>query len=324
MSAADRPQRILVTGAAGFIGSHTVSTLLDQGHEVVGVDDLSTGKRANIKEARVRGFRLVDDDMLTSGLLDEVTVSFRPDVIMHLAGFGGVALSEETPQRNFRLNVESTQLVAETARRRGVTRIVLASSAAVYGDLEMLPVSEDAMTVPKSNFGTAKLVSELLLAGYARSYGMTCVSTRIFNVYGRLQDSSATNAGVISIFADRFKRRVPVTIFGDGTQRRDFISVSDVARGLALAATRPGVFSGSYNLCTGVSHSLLELVKLLTVRYPGGPELTFAPEREGEIKHSQGDPSRTEEHLGFVASVPFGDGIRELLDPGFAELRRAA
>ena len=318
------PQRILVTGAAGFIGSHTVEALLDQGHEVTGVDDLSTGKRANLKDARARGCRLLDDDLLANGVLDSVMESFRPDVVIHLAGLVSVPLGEERPHRNFRLNVEATQLVTETARRHGVPRIVFGSSGTVYGDSEKLPWTEDGPKMPKSNYGMSKLVSELILEGYARSYGMTCVSTRFFNVYGPRQDAASPHSGVVSIFADRFRQRRQSTIFGDGTQTRDFVHVRDVARALTFAATRPGVASGAYNVCSGTSHSLLELANLLAGIFPGGPEVAFAPERAGDIKHSLGDPTRAAEQLGFVAEVSLRDGLRQLADAGWSDFRRAA
>ena len=318
------PLRILVTGAAGFIGSHTVEALLGQGHEVMGADDLSTGKRANLKDARARGCRLVDDDLLAKGVLDGVTASFRPDVIIHLAGLVSVPLGEERPHRNFRLNVEATQLVAETGRQHGVSRIVLGSSGTVYGDFEKLPWGEDDPKMPKSNYGMSKLVSEMILAGYAQSYGMTCVATRFFNVYGPRQDSTSPHSGVVSIFADRFRQRRQSTIFGDGSQTRDFVHVRDVARALTLAATRPAVASGAYNVCSGTRHSLLELTHLLAGIFPGGPDVAFAPERAGDIKHSLGDPARAAEQLGFVAEVSLRDGLRQLADGGWSEFRRAA
>jgi len=320
----DNSRRVLVTGAAGFIGSHTVDLLLGHGNTVWGIDDLSTGKRANVAEARRRGFRLVDEDLLASGVMDETVREFQPDAIIHLAGLVSVTLGQEIPQRNFRLNVEGTQVVAETARRHGVGRIVFASSAAVYGDLEELPLSEDAPKEPKSNYGVAKWLSELLLASYARSYGMTCVSTRFFNVFGPRQDPRSPYSGVISIFAERFARGNGCTIFGDGFQSRDFINVSDVARGLVRCATLPEVVSGAYNLCTGQRRTLLELVDVLRDRFPEAPEITFGPERSGDIRHSQGSPAKAESLLGFRAERDFGDGIGELVDSLVLPMRTAA
>jgi UDP-glucose 4-epimerase len=305
--------RILVTGAAGFIGSHTVDLLLDQGHEVRGIDDLSRGRRANLEAAQQRGFRMVDDDLLCTGLLDELIGGFQPDAVIHLAGLTGIAEAEKWPHRNRRLNVDATRLLAEVAARRGVRRIVFGSSAAVYGDPE-----------PKAELGRAKRESERILEELARNEGVTCVSARLSNVYGSRQDPEAPQAGVVTIFADRCKRRLPITIFGDGTQTRDYLSVQDAARGLMLAATRSGVPSGTLDLCSGTTHTVLEIAKLVAARFPKGPKPVFAPARPADIIHSAGDPSLALETLGFSASISLEEGIRALLDPGVRALRRAA
>jgi UDP-glucose 4-epimerase len=309
----DSSLRILVTGAAGFIGSHTVDLLLDIGHDVVGIDDLSRGHRVNVKAARHRGFRLVDDDLLCSGVLADVITSFQPDAVIHLAGLTGIAEAEKWPHRNRRLNVDATRLLAEVAAGRGVRRIVFGSSAAVSGEPE-----------PKGELGRAKLESERILEEFAGNNGMICVSTRMSNVYGSRQDPEAPQAGVVTIFADRCKRRLPITIFGDGTQTRDFLAVQDAARGLMLAATRPEVPSGALDLCSGTTHTVLEVSKLVRSHFPKGPKPVFAPARPADITHSTVDPSRALEQLGFSASISLEEGLRGLIDPGVGALRRAA
>lgn len=308
-------KKILVTGAAGFIGSHTVDLLLAEGHQVHGVDDLSTGSLANLRQvASNPNFELTRDDITRPNLINDLVADFRPDSIIHLAGLVSVTEGQKRPQSNFRLNTESTQLVAEAAREHGCKRIVFASSAAVYGDLEQLPITEDSPKDPKSNYGTAKLMSEMLLLSYAKSYGMTCVCNRFFNVFGPRQDPKSPYSGVISIFADRFASSRQATIYGDGQQSRDFVSVFDIARGNVLGATQESVPSGAYNLCTGRSQSLLELVEALRVHFPGAPEVLHEPDRDGDIRHSQGSNLKAQLHLGFASEVSFGAGVKGLVD----------
>lgn len=310
-----RPLRVIVTGAAGFIGSHTVERLLADGHEVLGIDNLSTGKRQNL--AHLLGsqhFRFVARDLLDPGVLNKLTAEFKPDSIVHLAGLVSVALGQRAPQENFRLNIEATKVVAEAARVHGVARVVFASSAAIYGDSQALPLGEETMKDPKSNYGTAKLMSELLLMSYAKSYGMTCVCCRYFNVFGPRQDPASPYSGVISIFVDRFAKGEEVTVYGDGSQSRDFVSVYDVARANALAATRAGVSSGCYNICTGMATRLLNLIELLQGEFPFAPGARFAEAREGDIQHSRGDPQRARTQLGFQAEYGFDVAIKDLVD----------
>jgi len=308
-------QRFLVTGAAGFIGSHTVDMLIDQGHQVVGIDNLSTGNLENVKRALTSGqFRLEKRDMMEEGAMDELVENFQPDAIIHLAGLVSVTLGQDMPEQNFRLNVESTKVVAEAARNHAVKRIVFASSAAVYGDLETLPLTEDLPKEPKSNYGMAKLMSELLLQSYAQSYGIDCVSCRFFNVFGPRQDPHSPYSGVISIFAERFAKGLQSTIFGDGQQSRDFIFVKDIAQGIVRAATNESVASGAYNLCNNQRRNLLELVDALASHFPAAPPVQFGEEREGDIKHSQGSNDKACAELGFAPQVSFEEGIAALVD----------
>lgn len=309
-----KSRRILVTGAAGFIGSHTVDLLLRDGYQVLGIDNLSTGKRQNLASAFGNPrFQFAVRDLLDPGVLDYFTAGFQPDAIIHLAGLVSVALGQRAPQENFRLNIEATKVVAESARIHGVPRVVFASTAAVYGDSQELPLDEHGFKDPKSNYGTAKLMSELLLHGYARSYGMTCICCRYFNVFGPRQDPASPYSGVISIFVDRFMQGRAATIFGDGGQSRDFVSVYDIARGNVLAATRPDLPSGSYNLCTGHSIRLLDVVDLLEREFPYAPAVRFAEERSGDIRHSRGNPQRARVALGFEAERTFDEAMRDLL-----------
>ena len=315
MTAPNSSARILVTGAAGFIGSHTVDALLARGARVLGVDDLSTGRPGNLADAKsADAFSFAECDVTVPGALDALVADFRPQAIVHLAALVSVPAGEEDPTRNFRLNVVATQNVAETARRHEVGRIVFASSAAVYGNAATLPLGEDIATVPVGQYGTAKLMSEKLLAGYACSYGISPICFRYFNVYGPRQDPSSPYSGVVSIFANRYRAGLPVTIFGDGEQSRDFIYVGDIARGNAAAALDLSLPGGVYNRCTGKAQSLLDLVAVLRRLYPDVPPPSHAADRAGDIRHSRGNPGAALSKLGLEARVPFDEGIARLLE----------
>jgi UDP-glucose 4-epimerase len=306
---------ILVTGAAGFIGSHTTDQLLRAGHRVTGVDDFRTGRRANLASALAAPlFTLHELDVATQGALAELVVRLRPDAIVHLAALVSVPESLRDPDLNFRLNVQATHEAAEAARRGGVSRIVFASSAAVYGNAADLPQREHARLQPVSPYGAAKLASEALLLGHGAAFGITVRCQRYFNVFGPRQDPTSPYSGVISVFARRFQAGQAVTIFGDGMQTRDFISVHDVARANVLAATRPGLASGVANICTGRGTSLRDVLAVFAAACPQCPPAVFAPARAGDIVHSVGAPETAVAGLAFRAEVGVADGLRELIE----------
>ena len=307
-------ERVLVTGGAGFIGSHTCDRLLALGKTVLAVDDLSTGHRSNLADALENpNFELREIDVADPESTNAVVADFKPDAIVHLAALVSVPLGEADPEKNFRLNVAATQSAANAARAAGTQRIVFASSAAVYGNSDALPLEEDGLTVPISQYGAAKLMSEKLLGAYATSYGLTTTCFRFFNVYGPRQDPSSPYSGVVSIFADRYRAGNPVTVHGDGKQSRDFIFVKDLAKAVAASATNTALPGGVYNLCTGNSTTLLDLITILSEDYPAVAAPTFGEDRAGDIKHSLGNPSAAKANLGVDNATPFADGIRELL-----------
>jgi len=305
---------LLVTGAAGFIGSHTVDQLLRAGHHVTGIDSLRTGHRANLAAALTSPrFALHVGDVTEAGALDTLTRESRPDAIIHLAALVSVQESLRDPDLNHRLNVHATHLVAEAARTHAVRRVVFASSAAIYGDAATLPIRESAEKAPISPYGAAKLASEALLAGHAAAYGITVRCQRYFNVFGPRQDPASPYSGVISIFARRYAAGEGVTIFGDGRQTRDFISVHDVARANVLAATRPELRSGAANICTGRATSLLEVAAVFGRDFPSAPAPRHEAPRAGDIQHSRGDPAAAADQLGFRAEVSVEAGLVELM-----------
>ena len=305
---------ILLTGAAGFIGSHTADQLLAQGHTVTGLDNFRTGHRSNLGAAlKSPHFTLLEADTTDAGALAQHIATVRPDAIIHLAALVSVQESISNPALNFALNVQATQNVAESARLHGVRRIVFASSAAVYGDTTELPIREASDKKPISPYGAAKLASEALLLGHGAAFGITVRCQRYFNVFGPRQDPASPYSGVISIFERRYREGKPVTLFGDGQQTRDFISVHDVARANVLAATKPDITSGVANICTGRATSLLQIVDVFRRHHPQSPPPSHAAARTGDIIHSLGAPDAAAAALGFRAEVPVENGLAELI-----------
>jgi UDP-glucose 4-epimerase len=303
---------ILITGAAGFIGSHTTDRLLADGHVVIGLDNLRTGRLENLQSARRYGeFYFKQVDITEHGRLDAVVGQTRPSAIIHLAALVSVQESILNPVLNRRLNVKATELVARAAVAHGVRRIVFASSAAVYGDCAQLPLNESAPTYPLSPYGAAKLESEKFLFASAQNDVSSAFCLRYFNVYGPRQDARSPYSGVISIFGQRFAAGESITIYGDGEQTRDFIHVSDVARANARAATFPGrAPDKAINICTGRTTSLKQLNQIFRNYYQDAPAGSHAEARPGDIRHSCGDPSAAQTVLGFSAEVPIQDGLR--------------
>ncbi len=308
---------VLVTGAAGFIGSHTCDQLLAAGHTVVGVDNFRTGRRANLAAAATQpNFRLVEADVCAPGALDRIAAEIRPAAIIHLAALVSVQESIAQPELNFELNLRATHLVAEAARAHRIARIVFASSAAVYGDAQELPLHEQTAPRPISPYGAAKAASEALLLGHAASFGFTARAHRYFNVYGPRQDPSSPYSGVISIFCDRFRSGVAPQIFGDGEQTRDFIFVGDVARANVLAATAPDLTSGVANICTGRATTLNHLAEVLRRQFAGAPAPVHAAAKPADIRHSLGSPEAAKRELSFTAAVSLEEGLARLTQHG--------
>jgi UDP-glucose 4-epimerase len=306
---------VIVTGAAGFIGSHTSERLLAEGFRVVGVDNFRTGRRENLSAAlRQPAFVLREVDVSEAGVMDALAAEFSAAAIVHLAALVGVPESIADPALNFRLNLLATHLVAEAARQHKVGRVVFASSAAVYGDSPDQPLAESTTRChPISPYGAAKLASEDLLLGYGATYGMSVHCLRYFNVFGPRQDPASPYSGVVSVLAKRFRERLPVVIFGDGRQSRDFISVHDVARANAIAVSKSGSTSCITNICTGRATSLRRLLEIFGEGCAGCQSPVYAPRRPGEIRHSVGDPAAAKRELGFEARWKLEAGIRELV-----------
>jgi UDP-glucose 4-epimerase len=311
---------ILLTGAAGFIGSHTADQLLAAGHNVTGVDNFRTGRRSNLTAAGASPrFRLHEVDTTAQEDFTALVGRILPDAIIHLAALVSVQESMNDPALNFALNVQATHVVAEAARQHRVKRIVFASSAAVYGDVTDLPIRESTATKPISPYGAAKLASEALLLGHGAAFGIAIRCQRYFNVYGPRQDPASPYSGVLSIFDRRYREGKPVALYGDGRQTRDFISVHDVARANLLAATRPDVVSGVANICTGRATTLLDVIAVFARHYPGATPAAHLPARAGDIVHSRGAPEVAATEIGFRSEVTVETGLTELIRAGTRE-----
>lgn len=236
----------------------------------------------------------------------------RPDAVIHLAALVSVQLSISNPALNHRLNYHATEVIAQLVADYSVPRLVFASTAAVYGDAGTGPITENATKAPFSPYGHAKLASERFLLEFAQRNKTTVRVQRYFNVYGVRQNPNSPYSGVISIFVDRAKRGLMADIFGDGEQTRDFVNVRDVATANVIAATRDSLLSGVANICTGCAVSLNQLWRVIAQTFGLSDSANYGPCREGDIRHSCGDPGRSEHELGFRAAVELGDGIEAL------------
>jgi UDP-glucose 4-epimerase len=307
---------VVVTGGAGFIGSHTVDRLMETGHRVVVLDNFSTGKRANLARwAEHPALHVVTCDV-SNGIfaaLESITRVYGPvQRIAHLAAQVSVVHSVQNPLFDMQVNYGGTLHVLEYARAHRVKKVVLASSAAVYGDVSELPVAEEVACRPVSPYGIDKYSSELALDYYASVHGVPATSLRFFNVYGPRQDPSSPYSGVISIFTDRARAGRPLTIFGDGSQTRDFVFVGDVVRAI-VAALGDGNSRLVANVGTGGEISVLELARAIVELCGGGSAIEHHPARAGEILKSRARVDRLRDALGVVAETKLVDGLKRTL-----------
>lgn len=293
--------RAIVTGGAGFIGSHVCEALLDRGDEAHAVDSLATGRRENVPagaelhELDIRDERLAD-------LFDRV----RPEIVFHLAAQADVGTSVQRPDYDAEVNVVGTIRVLEAARGVGASVVFTSTGGAMYGECTR-PAREDDERRPLAPYGTSKLAGEEYLHTWNRLHGMRNVVCRLANVYGARQLPSL-EGGVIAIFLDRMRDGKPTQIFGDGGQTRDFVYVKDVAAALLAAASADG---GVYNVGTGVSTSVLDLHRLCAHAAGVDAEPELAPPRAGDLRDSVLDGTRAREELGWQPSRTLEQGLAE-------------
>jgi UDP-glucose 4-epimerase len=299
--------RIAVTGGAGFIGSHVVERYLQAGHEVVVIDNLSTGCRENLPQ----GAELVVMDINDPGLTD-LLAQRRIEVLNHHAAQVSVTLSVREPLFDAQQNVLGSLHVYEAARRAGVRRIILASSAGtVYGEPESLPATEEHPLQPLSPYGVAKIAAEYYLQCYSRLYGIEAVILRYSNVYGPRQ-SPEGEAGVVAIFIGRLLRGQEPVIYGDGEQTRDYVYVADIAEA-NLQALRPEA-RGVYNCCTGVETSVRALLEMLQQLLGVCSTPRYAPPRFGELRRSVCSYARIARELGWYPRTALPEGLLRTIE----------
>lgn len=301
-------KQVLVTGGAGFIGSHLVRALLGQGASVRVLDDFSTGRRENLSGLD-GALEVLEGDLRDAARVAEAVRGV--EVVFHEAAFVSVPESMEKPQACFDVNIGGTSLLLEAARRAGVRRVVIASSAAVYGDSEDLPLIETAALRPLSPYALSKQVDEMLADLYTRSLGLEVACLRYFNVYGPRQRPDSMYAAAVPIFISRLRAGRPVTVFGDGGQTRDLIYVGDVVRANLLAAEHPAAAGGVFNICTGRETRLLDLLEVLKQVFPDAPAPVFTDPRPGDIYKSVGSPQRAADMLGFEPQTGLAEGLKE-------------
>lgn len=317
----DRP--VLVTGAAGFIGSNLVARLLEDGRRVVGVDDLSSGSLANLAPARERHAGRFEFDRLDirQGGMVPLCERLQPEVIFHLAAQVDVRRSVADPQHDASVNVLGSLAVLEAARRADVRKIVYASSIGSYGEPrdDQLPVDEAFDGPALSPYGASKRVVIDYLRTYASLYGLDWTALTIANVYGPHQ-TTAGEGGVVATFAGRMLEGQPCTIHGDGEQTRDFVFVDDVVHAMVLAADR----APAMRLVIGTAHetSVLQLFRALAAATDYPHEPVFAPARDGEIRRSAVDPRLAARELGWKPWTTLEEGLATTLAWAAGRARR--
>lgn len=301
--------RYLVTGGAGFIGSHLCENLVELGHEVHILDNFSTGKPENLSKI-AKGISVTKGDIQDRELLNRLSKGI--DGIFHLAALVSVAKSVEAPLLSFDNNALGSFNVFEAARQAGVRRIVYASTAAVYGASQNLPLQETTPLYPLSPYGNDKLYTESLGRQYSELYGLEMIPLRFFNVYGPRQDPKSSYSGVISIFMDCLKNGKAPTIFGDGAQTRDFVYVQDVIQAIRLAMLGDYKGYNAYNVGTGRYASLNQLFAVLSDITGTSLAPQYEKARIGDILHSQADIRLIQQNLGYQPQWSLEDGLAQL------------
>lgn len=298
----------LVTGGAGFIGSHLCDALLARGDRVRVLDDFSTGRHANLPA----GIQLIVGDVADAATALQATAGV--DGCFHLAAIASVERGVKDWLGSHRTNLTGTITIFDAIRRHGTrVPVVYASSAAVYGDCRSIPIQETAERRPLSAYGADKYGCELHALTATHVHGIPTVGLRFFNIYGPRQDPRSPYSGVISIFCERVRNNAPMLVRGDGAQTRDFVHVSDaVAALLAAMALRPDVAS-VVNVCTGQATAVLELAQCIGNLAGKRPNVNHIPVQVGDIRHSLGDPTTMQRLLGLAAMTPLHDGLSRLL-----------
>ena len=296
---------MLVTGGAGFIGSHLVDRLLSAGHDVVVVDNLAVGRRENLTQAAQSSrFQFIECDVNDP----EAAEAFSGvHTVFHLAALADIVPSIENPRSYFRANVDGTFSVLEAARRHSVSRFIYAASSSCYGIPQVYPTPETAPIAPQYPYALTKYLGETMVLHWAQVYGLSALSLRFFNVFGPRARTSGTYGAVFGVFLAQKLAGKPFTVVGDGTQTRDFTYVSDIVSGLEVGA-QSGISGEAINLGSGGTYSVNRLVELL-----GGP-VEYIPKRPGEPDCTFADTAKAERLLNWRAQMPFERGVAKMLE----------
>jgi len=305
------PQTALVTGGAGFIGSHLVDALLGLGCSVRVLDDFSTGNRANLEAARHR-VDVIADSILNAKAVAEAVAGVQ--TVFHLAALPSVQRSVEAPLPTHEVCARGTLEVLDASRRAGVQRVVYAASSSAYGDTPGRVRSESEPVSPMSPYAAAKLAGEHYCRCFTTTYGLQTVRLRFFNIFGPRQRADSPYSGVIARFIATMVRQEQPTIFGDGRQSRDFTFVANAVQAMLRAAGAPQAVGNVYNVGTGANTNLLDVVSELNALLGTNISPEFAPARTGDVRQSQADISQARRDLGFEPAVSFREGLRQTLD----------
>jgi nucleoside-diphosphate-sugar epimerase len=306
----ERMATYLVTGGAGFIGSHLAEELVRRGHTVRVADSLITGKRANLDH--VSPVEFCEGDLADLDFARSVVAGC--DYVLHQAAIPSVPRSVNDPIASNRANVDATLNVLVAARDAGAKRLVFAGSSSAYGNTPTLPKREDMASSPLSPYALQKVVGEQYLQMFTRLYGLETVSIRYFNVFGPRQDPSSPYSGVISVFATALLENRSPTIYGDGGQTRDFTYVANVVDGVLRACEAPAASGEVINVATGGRISLNQLFQEMKKIVGASVEPTYAEPRAGDVRDSQADIAKAKEILGYEPTVSFEDGLKRTIE----------
>ena len=305
--------KYLVTGGAGFIGCNLVRYILEKGHDVVVVDNFSTGKRENVADF-IDKVEFFEGDIRDRELMDRAVKGVS--AIFHEAALGSVPRSVEDPQTSHDVNVNGTLTVLESARAAGVKRIIFAASSSAYGDQEELPKHEGMAPRPISPYAASKVACEGYMRAYAACYGLETLSLRYFNVFGAYQNPEGPYAAVIPAFISRILRGQRPVVFGDGEQSRDFCYIDNVCEANWLAANAPAEKCDGtvINIACGARTTLNEILDLLRELLHTDIEAEYTDPRPGDVRHSLADVSLAKKVIGYEPKVFFADGLRKAID----------